>query len=98
MEKTKLVIINHETVEDGVIAASGYLCRFHDYEVKSVNLDDLLAAPEEPKSQMIVCYETKLLRDMRERIAVGGLASGQTFANKNPHPRFAYKHLLSYSI
>jgi WD repeat-containing protein 35 len=86
MEKTKLVIINHETAEEP-ITANGYLCRFHDFEVKSVNLDDLLVAPDDPKREQIVIYETKLLRDMRERIATGGLVAGQAFANKNAHPR-----------
>ena len=88
MEKTKLVIINNETIEEGpVVTASGYLAKYRDFEVLSIALDDLLAVPDEPKREHVATYETKTLREIRERISVGGLVAGQAFAQKNPHPR-----------
>lgn len=87
MEKTKLVVINHETAEDTNIVANGCLARYSDYEVRTVSLDDILATPEDPRREHIVTHETKMLRDMRERITVGGLVAGQTYASKNSHPR-----------
>merc|ERR1711871_379268 len=86
MEKTKLFIVNDETVEDGV-AASGYLSRFQDFEVKTVALDELLTLPDEPKREHLVTFEMKTLRGLREHISMGGLSAGQNFAQKHSHPR-----------
>ena len=86
MEKTKLVIINHETAEEG-IPASGYVACCRDLEVRTVTLDELLTLPDEPKREHLVTFEMKTLRDLREHISMGGLSAGQSFAQKHSHPR-----------
>lgn len=86
MEKTKMVIMRGEIAEAPVQSA-GYLARFRELEVRSVNLDDLLLAPEAPDKECVVDYESKDLREVRDRIAGENVMAGYNLANNNPHPR-----------
>lgn len=47
MEKTKLVVYNSGGPEDPV-PCTGHLCRLENLEVRTVMLDDIMAAPETP--------------------------------------------------
>jgi WD repeat-containing protein 35 len=88
MEKTKMVVFRGEVPEEPVVS-SGYLARFKDLEVRAVILDDLLLHPDQPTRSCVVDFETKSLREVRERIAVAGLQAGYTYADKheNAAPR-----------
>lgn len=86
MEKTKMVVFRGEVAEDPIVS-SGYLARFKDLEIRAVSLDDLLAHPEQPTRENVVAFESKTLREIREKIAVDGLGGGLAYAEKNSHPR-----------
>lgn len=55
--------------------------------MRVVTLDDLLLHPEQPKVDCVVDFETKALRDARDRMVAEGLAGGYAYADKVPHPR-----------
>jgi WD repeat-containing protein 35 len=91
MEKTKLQVIRGETTEDP-ITSSGHLCRFKDLEIRSVVLDEILKQPIEqqpqpPNRDLVVDYESKCLREVREKMNAEGLAAGYQVAEASPHPR-----------
>lgn len=86
MEKTKMVIMRGEIAEAPVQSA-GYLARFRELEVRSVNLDDLLLVPETPDKDCVIDYESKDLREVRDKIAAENVMAGYNLANNNPHPR-----------
>jgi WD repeat-containing protein 35 len=86
MEKTKMVIFRGEQAEDPVVS-SGYLARFKDLEIRAVSLDDLMQHPDQPSRECVVTFETRSLREIREKITMEGLAGGYAYANDNPHPR-----------
>jgi WD repeat-containing protein 35 len=88
MEKTKMVVFKGEIPEEPVVS-SGYLARFKALEVRAVNLDEILLHPEQTVRTCVVDFETKSLREVRERIAVAGLQAGYSYADKseNSQPR-----------
>ena len=86
MEKTKMVILRGELAEAPVQSA-GYLARFRDLEVRSVNLDDLLITPDQPDRECVIDYEAKDLREIRDKIIGDSVVAGYNLANLNPHPR-----------
>jgi WD repeat-containing protein 35 len=47
--------------------------RFRDLEVRCVILDDLLTRPEQPSRDFVVDFESKSLREAREKVTVGGI-------------------------
>lgn len=47
MEKTKMVVFNNGQDEEPVPCTRN-LCRVHGLEVRTVGLDDIMAAPESP--------------------------------------------------
>jgi WD repeat-containing protein 35 len=46
-----------------------------------------MARPEQPSKDFVVNFETKSLREARERVNAGGLQAGFAYADQNPHPR-----------
>lgn len=91
MEKTKLQVFDGEVAEDP-ITASGFLCRFQNLEIRSVILDEILKQPIEqqpqpPSRDLVVDFESKSLREVREKMNSEGLAAGYQAAEKNPNPR-----------
>lgn len=85
MEKTKMVIFRNEIAEDPVVS-SGYLARFKDLEVRVVLLDEMTNVYP-PNKDCVVDTESKMLREARDEIISGGLAGGEAYCDKNPHPR-----------
>ncbi len=67
--------------------SSGYLCAFNDLCIKSVYLDDILRAPEQPQRDMMITLDTKSLRDTRDLLATTPIQEAYTFVEDNPHPR-----------
>ena len=43
--------------------SSGYICEFHDLQIKAVLLDDVMRSPEKPDKEHMINFETKSLRD-----------------------------------
>jgi WD repeat-containing protein 35 len=91
MEKTKLQVFHGEIAEEP-ITSSGYLCRFQNLEIRSVILDEILKQPIEqqpqpPSRDLVIDFESKSLREVREKITNEGLSAGYTIAEKTPHPR-----------
>lgn len=72
MEKTKLVVFQNETPEDPVVS-SAYLCTFEQFELKLIALDVLFQSPDKINPDYLIMYESKILRDLREKIAGSGL-------------------------
>jgi WD repeat-containing protein 35 len=91
MEKTKLQVFRGEIAEEP-ITASGFLCRFQNLEVRSVILDEILKQPIEqqpqpPSRDLVIDFESKSLREVREKMTSEGLAAGYAAAERSPHPR-----------
>jgi len=69
MEKNKLNIMKDSEVEDQIVF-NGYLAEFSNYEIIGVNLEELMAKPNEnfPVSDIIVRFESRCLKDLKEMI------------------------------
>jgi WD repeat-containing protein 35 len=86
MEKTKMIVFHDETPEEPV-TSSAYLARFKDLEIRVVALDTLMQHPDKVNKDFVVDFESKLLREVREKIASEGLQVAYDYADHNPHPR-----------
>lgn len=86
MEKTKMIVFHDETPEEPV-TSSAYLARFQDLEIRVVALDVLMQHPEKVQKEFVVDYESKALREVREKTASEGLHVAYDYADRNPHPR-----------
>ncbi len=86
MEKTKMVVFQGDVAEEPIVS-SAYLGRFKDLEVRVVALDSLMQTPDKMNKDFIVDFETKRLREVREKIAVEGLQAAYDYADLNTHPR-----------
>jgi WD repeat-containing protein 35 len=91
MEKTKLQVFHGEVAEEP-ITASGFLCRFQNLEIRSVILDEILKQPIEqqpqpPSRDLVIDFESKSLREVREKMTSEGLSAGYQVAERTPHPR-----------
>jgi WD repeat-containing protein 35 len=86
MEMTKMVVIQHETLEEPVLS-SAYLARFRDLEIRVVALDTLFQHPDKPSRELVIDFESKILREIRELVAHEGLSKGYAQVELHPHPR-----------
>jgi len=86
MEKTRMYVFNDLQPQEPTLS-SGYLASFKELEIKAVMLDDIMQQPDKPTTDMVVDFETKSLRDVREYIDSAGLADTYTYIEQNPHPR-----------
>jgi len=91
MEKTKLQVIRGELLEDP-ITSSGYIARFKDLEIRAVMLDEIMKQPIEqqtqpPSRELVIDFETKSFRDVREKVTLEGLQAGYQLADLTPHRR-----------
>ena len=50
---------------DKQVMSSGYICEFHDLQIKAVLLDEVMRSPDNPEKEHIINFETKSLRDTR---------------------------------
>lgn len=69
MEKNKLNIMKDSDVEDQFVF-NGYLAEFSNYEITGINLEELMAKPNDnfPVNEIIVKFESRCLKDLREMI------------------------------
>ena len=86
MEKTRMYIFRNLEPEEPILS-SGYICSFHDLEIKAVLLDEILRDPENPTNDLLLELEVKSLRDTRDLLEKVGIKDAQTFIEENPHPR-----------
>jgi WD repeat-containing protein 35 len=86
MEKTKMIVFQGDIPEDPVIC-SGYLARFKDLEIRVITLDDLMLHPDRIEKECVIDYESKSLREVRDKIVTDGLQAGYGYTERNPHPR-----------
>ncbi|XP_015596434.1 WD repeat-containing protein 35 [Cephus cinctus] len=86
MEKTRMYVLRGLDPEEP-ISCSGYICSFHDLEIRCVLLDDLMQHPDDTRPDHILDLEVKSLRDTRELLAKVGLKEANNFIQDNPHPR-----------
>lgn len=86
MEKTRLYVLRGTDPEEPLLS-SGYLCEFRDLEIKSVQLDDIMQSPANPRLESLVCFEARILRDTRSLIDTASLSDAYQFVEENPHPR-----------
>lgn len=86
MEKTKMIVFHDESPEEPV-TSSAYLARFKDLEIRVVALDTLMQHPDKVNKDFVVDFESKILREVREKIASEGLQVAYDYADRNPHPR-----------
>jgi WD repeat-containing protein 35 len=86
MEKTKMVVFQNEVAEEPIVS-SAYLGRFKDLEVRLVALDSLMQTPDKVNKDFIIDFETKRLREVREKISMEGLQAAYDYADVNTHPR-----------
>ncbi|CAB1118236.1 unnamed protein product [Ectocarpus sp. CCAP 1310/34] len=86
MEKTKMVVFNNGEAEEPVPCTRN-LCRLEGLEARTVDLDDIMAAPESPDRSVVVDVETGALVEARELITTDGLQEAYQAISKKPHPR-----------
>ncbi|XP_039278851.1 WD repeat-containing protein 35 [Nilaparvata lugens] len=87
MEKTRMYVLRGNEPEEPITSA-GYICYFHDLEIRAVLLDEIVQRPDQPSVEdHIVDLEVKSLRDTRQLLDKVGLAEATTFIEENPHPR-----------
>ena len=86
MEKSRMYVFNDMEPQEPTLS-SGYLASFSDLEIKAVMLDEIMMAPDRPAKDMVVDFETKSLREVRDLIESAGRAETYTFIEQNPHPR-----------
>lgn len=77
-EKNKLLLFNEMEVEE-TVHASGYVCSFSEYEIKSIDLDTLIN--EQPNndqriSNYVNVLETRILKEIRSLLTKEGLKVG----------------------
>ena len=71
MEKNKINIIKNLEPEE-ILDCNAYLAEFHDMNIVTVKLDELLFKPNEEKREVddiIIRIETRVLRDLRSHIS-----------------------------
>jgi WD repeat-containing protein 35 len=95
MEKTRMYIFRGLEPEEPVLS-SGYLCQFKDLTIRSVMLDEVMASPDKPAKDMMIDYETKGLRHLRDLLNVS-LEDATQYIEDNPHPRL-WKLLSAASL
>lgn len=88
MEKTRMLVLQGNDSEDPVIS-SGYLCEFKDLEIKAVLLDEIFKNPDAhlPVDELILSFETRILKDTREMIAKIDVKEAFNHVEKNPYPK-----------
>lgn len=86
MEKTRMLVFRNLDPEEPV-ASSGYLCKFTDLEVTTVQLDEVMIRPDRPPVRLVAKLESKAMRDTKEILENTGLDEAVTFVEANPHPR-----------
>ncbi|KAK3088211.1 hypothetical protein FSP39_016191 [Pinctada imbricata] len=86
MEKTRMYIFRNLDPEEPMLS-SGYICQFHDLQIKSVLLDEIMKDPENPTKDNMAEMEIKSLRDTRDLLEKVGINDAQQFIEDNPHPR-----------
>ena len=85
MEKTRMYIFRNLEPEEPILS-SGYICSFHDLEIKAVLLDEILRDPENPTNDLLLELEVKSLRDSRDLLEKVGIKDAQSFIEENPNP------------
>jgi WD repeat-containing protein 35 len=86
MEKTRMYIFRGTEPEEPVLS-SGYICGFHDLQIKAVLLDEVMKAPEKPNKEHMINFETKSLRDTRSLLSDVSIQDAYQFIEDNSHPR-----------
>ena len=70
------------------VLSNGYICEFKDLEIRAALIDDILRAPEAPKPEHLLDFETKSLRDTRGILTrVQNMRDAFQYVEDNPHPR-----------
>lgn len=64
MEKSRIYLFRGLNPEEPV-ASNSHLCSFRDLEIKTVNLDGIMARPEEPTMDEFITFEARSLRCAR---------------------------------
>jgi WD repeat-containing protein 35 len=86
MEKTRMYIFEGLTADEPVLS-SGYICEFKDLQVKAIMLDEIMQAPEQLEKEVVLEFESKSLRDVRELLGDVGIREAYQFIEDHPHPR-----------
>eukprot|EP00457_Paulinella_chromatophora_P000783 gb/GEZN01000783.1/.p1 GENE.gb/GEZN01000783.1/~~gb/GEZN01000783.1/.p1 ORF type:complete len:1200 (+),score=159.05 gb/GEZN01000783.1/:95-3694(+) len=86
MEKNRMYVFRDVSPEEPR-SSMAYLCDFKDLCIKTVSLDDIMAAPETPDPNLFEVIESKSLRDTRQLLATTPIQEAFNFIEDNPHPR-----------
>jgi len=86
MEKTRMYMFKNMEPEEPALS-SGYLCQFKDLQTKAVMLDEVMQNPEQLEKELVLEFETKSLRDVRELLGNVGLRDTYQYVDEHPHPR-----------
>jgi WD repeat-containing protein 35 len=92
MEKTKMVVFHGEVSEEPVVSAA-YLARVKDLEIRVFALDTLMQHPDKISKEYVIDFESKLLRELREKIATVGLVNAYEYAEMNASHKRLWKLL-----
>jgi WD repeat-containing protein 35 len=86
MEKTRMYIFKSMEPEEPALS-SGYLAKFTDLQAKAVMLDEIMQSPEQLEKELVLEFEAKSLRDVRELLGNVGLRDTYNYVDEHPHPR-----------
>jgi WD repeat-containing protein 35 len=86
MEKTRMYVFRDLQPEEPILS-SGYLSKFSDLQIQAVMLDDIMATPDAPDKEMVLDFETKVLRDARDLITNEGMLEASAYIAEHNHPR-----------
>jgi len=64
LEKAKMYVFRNLNPQEPV-TSSGYLCKFSQLQITSIQLDELIKDPENPTKEYLVEHETRSLRDAK---------------------------------
>lgn len=96
MEKTRMYIFRGIEPEEPV-TSSGFICGFHDLQIKAVLLDEVMRSPEKPKKEHVIDFETKSFRDTRSLLSDVSIQDAYQYIEDNSHPRL-WRLLAEHSL
>ena len=93
MEKSRLHTVNGLVPDDPPSTTEGYICTFKELAVTAVSLDDLMKSEDGnlKSSELVVEYETKLLKTVKDLMYQKPMNESFEFINKEYPYQSLYK-------
>nr|CCC90607.1 unnamed protein product [Trypanosoma congolense IL3000] len=86
MERSRMYIY-HGTEGEEPITCSAHICKFRSLKVRSLLLDELKQDPERPRREYIIDYDTRGLRQAREKMQTAPMRDALRYVDEHSHPK-----------